>query len=414
MRELVKQAIFGEKTAESQKKIKKMAEKNESRFFSAQKLYEEMAKGNFGSFTVPVFNIKTLTYDAARALFRAAKKEKTGAFIFGLAKSEITYTDQSPKKYSASILGAAIKENFKNPIFLLGDHFKINPVKDSSLNRAKHLSRKDKKWELESLEILTRRAIESGFYNIDIDCSSMLLKENSIQTAKFTSFIRKIEPKRVSVCIGAEVEKIGGKNTTIRELKNFMDYYQKGLKNYSPSSPPIIKIAVQSGSSHGGILLKTGKFKPVKINFKTLAGLSQEAKKWGMAGVVQHGASTLPEKYFERFPKAGVCEIHLATFLQNTIYDSDYFPQGLKQRIEQWLKKNYLQEKRRGESDLQFFYRLRKNGLGPFKKEIWSLPQKNINKICEELESRFIFFFRKLNVSGTKDLIKKLYLSSEF
>lgn len=95
--------------------------------------------------------------------------------------------------------------------------------------------------------------------------------------------------------------------------------------------------------------------------------------------------------------------------MQNIIYDSDYFPQALKEKIEQWLKEKYFQEKKESENDLQFFYRLRKNALGPFKKKIWDIPQKNINKICEQLETKFIFFFQKLNVSDTKDLIKKLY-----
>jgi len=35
--------------------------------------------------------------------------------------------------------------------------------------------------------------------------------------------------------------------------------------------------------------------------------------KYGMAGAVQHGASTLPAELFDRFPKLGACEIHLAT-----------------------------------------------------------------------------------------------------
>ncbi|MBU2579157.1 class II fructose-bisphosphate aldolase [Patescibacteria group bacterium] len=399
MRELVKKAIFGKKTTEYQKKIREMAEKKGIRLCSLQKLYIEIAKNNIKGFTVPAFNIRTLTFDAACALFRAAKKEKVGAFIFEIARTEILYTAQSPEKYLACVLGAAIKENFKGPLFLQGDHFKISS--------SKYFSIKDKKKELKDLENLIKKTIKAGFYNVDIDCSALLPKENSYQTAKFTSFIRKIEPKKINIAIGGEVGEIGGKNTSITELKNFINNYQKELKKYSPSLCPIIKIAVQAKTSHGGTLLGSGKFKPVKINFKTLAELSKEAKKNGTAGIVQHGASTLPEKYFGKFPKAKICEIHLATFLQNIIYDSDYFPQILKEKIEQWLKENYL--KKKDENDLQFFYRLRKNALGPFKKKIWDIPQKNINKICEQLETKFIFFFQKLNVSDTKDLIKKLY-----
>jgi fructose/tagatose bisphosphate aldolase len=355
---------------------------------STQKLYEKIARGEIGGFTVPAFNIRTLTFDVARALFRAAKKEKAGAFIVELAQSEMDYTCQSPKEYVENVTAAAAKEKFEGPIFFQGDHFKANS---------------------KNLEELIRESIKAGFFNIDIDGSVFdNLKENARATAKFTFFIRNLQPKSVEISIGGEVSKIGGKNTSLKDFKEFIETYQKELSKYGKIKW-IIKVAVQTGTSHGGIVLPSGKLEQIEADFDTLTKLSKEAKKYGMAGAVQHGASTLPENYFKRFPKTGCCEIHLATQFQNIIYDSDYFPKDLREKIYNWLKKKFWQKKKPGDTEEQFFYKFRKRALGHFKKEILKIPQKNIDKICEQLEEKFIFFFQKLNVSDTKDLIRKIY-----
>jgi len=358
---------------------------------STQKLYEKIAQGEISGFTVPAFNIRTLTYDVSRALFRAAKKERAGAFILELAQSEIKYTNQSPGEFVKEVLKAAKREKFPGPIFFQGDHFK--PKKN--------------------LKNLIQKSIKAGFYNIDIDCSSLSLRENFTQTAKFTSFIRKLEPKGLTISIGGEVGEIGKKNTTVEELRRFLQGYNQELSVWHSVSgtclTPIIKVAVQTGTSHGGVVLPSGELKKIEADFDTLRELSQEAKKYGLAGVVQHGASTLSERYFERFPVVGTLEIHLATIFQNIIYDSDYFPKDLREKIYSWLKDKFWQKKKTTDTEEQFIYKFRKKALGIFKKEIWNIPQKNIDKICEELEEKFIFFLKSLNVSDTSDLIEKIY-----
>jgi len=403
MEKLVKEAVFGKNKKRAEEKIKKLAQENGIFLNSTQKLYERIAQGKVGGFTTPAFNIRTLTFDVFRALFRAVKREKVGAFIIELAESEIGYTVQPLEEYLSCVLAASLKENFKGTIFLQGDHFKI-----------------ERKKELKDLENLIKSALRTGFYNIDIDGSPLIAKdketlfsqqkENFLMTAKFINFIRKIEPRNLTVSIGGEVGIIGGENTREEELKVFMDGITEELAK-DDFQKGLIKIAVQTGTSHGGIMLSHGELKVPEEDFKTLKELSREAKKYGLAGAVQHGASTLPERYFEKFPETGACEIHLATIFQNIIYESNYFPQALKEKIYQWLKKNYIKEKKEKETDIQFFYRLRKKALGPFKKEIWSIPQKKIDKICEELEEKFIFFFKALNVSGTEDLIDEIYRS---
>lgn len=338
---------------------------------STQKLYQKIAKGKVEGFTVPAFNIRTLTVPVARALFRAAKKEEVGAFIVELARSEMEYTSQSPREYKNSIMEAVKEEKFEGPVFLQGDHFKAK-AEDYIKNKEK---------EQKLLERLIKEAVKAGFYNIDIDCSQFPIQENARLTAKFTSFIRATERSvgvrlQQTVSVGGEVGVIGGENTTVEELQEFIDAYNQELGIVSDLSlTPIIKAAVQTGTSHG---------KGGEVDFGLLRELSEKAREYGLAGVVQHGASTLPKEQFRKFPEAKTLEIHLATELQDIILKNPYFPEDLKEKVT-------------------------KKTLGKFKKEILGIPQRNISKICEELEAEFTFFFRALNVSGTSDLIKSIY-----
>ena len=52
-----------------------------------------------------------------------------------------------------------------------------------------------------------------------------------------------------------------------------------------------------------------------------LGRLGEVARQYGLAGAVQHGASTLPDSMFHRFPEVETAEIHLATGWQNALYD---------------------------------------------------------------------------------------------
>jgi len=401
MEKLVREMVFGKDKKNTEKKIKRLAKKNGIWLASTQRLYKNIARRENKGFTVPALNIRTMTFDVARAVFRAVKKEKVGAFIFEIARSEISYTKQSPEEYISVILGAAIREGFKGPLFFQGDHFQINSKR--------YLSRTWKRKELKELKNLIRKAIKAGFYNIDIDCSTLKpLKENFSLTAKLTSFIRKIEPKKLTVSIGGEVGEIGDKDTTVKEIKIFMDGYKKALSQYG-NLTGLSKVAVQARTVHGGILLASGKLKKIRGDFSILKKLSQEARKYETAGIVQHGASTLSKEYFSRFPESEVCEIHLATNFQNIIYDSSYFPKELKDKIYKWLKRKFPKEKKKTDTEIQFLYKFRKKALGPFKKEIWDIPEKNKDKILKQLEKEFIFLFKSLKVSQTKGLIKKIY-----
>ena len=72
------------------------------------------------------------------------------------------------------------------------------------------------------------------------------------------------------------------------------------------------------------------KSKLISRFWQKLSELSRS--QYGLSGAVQHGASTLPDEAFDRFPAMGTAEIHLATGFQNIIYDSSQFPQRFERK----------------------------------------------------------------------------------
>ena len=110
----------------------------------------------------------------------------------------------------------------------------------------------------------------------------------------------------------------------------------------------ISKISVQTGTAHGGFVGADGKVRmDVQIDLQALEELSSVARSdYGLGGAVQHGASTLPPSAFDAFPKAGACEIHLATDFQNMVYDHPQFPADLKAEMYAWLQEHAAEERK--------------------------------------------------------------------
>jgi fructose/tagatose bisphosphate aldolase len=304
------------------------------------------------------------------------------------------------------VLAAAVKSGWRGPVFLQGDHFQINAKKFAA----------DAEKETQTVKDLIREAIVAGFYNIDIDTSTLVdlsqptvkdqQRTNFTLAAELTALIRDLEPEGITVSVGGEIGEVGGKNSTVDELQVFMNGYLEELKKRDRDFKGISKISVQTGTTHGGVPLADGTVAKVKIDFDVLAKLSETARtQYGLSGAVQHGASTLPDEAFDRFPATGPAEIHLATGFQNMIYDSKSFPAKLRTKIYDHLKAEMKGEWKEKDTQEQFIYKTRKKGFGPFKLELWHLPADVRDEICAELERQFAFLFDKLKVNGTRHVL---------
>src|SRR3990170_6286963 len=98
---------------------------------SIHELYRARGRGEVAPdrFTVPAINVRASTYLTARQAFAAALERDAATVIFEIAKSEMAYTDQRPAEYTAVVLAAALREGWRTPVFLQGDHFQFNATK---------------------------------------------------------------------------------------------------------------------------------------------------------------------------------------------------------------------------------------------------------------------------------------------
>ncbi|MDR0787730.1 MAG: class II fructose-bisphosphate aldolase [Gemmatimonadota bacterium] len=377
---------------------------------SIHELYIARGRGEVSGFTVPAMNIRAATWDTGRALFAAARKLEVGALICEIARSEIGYTDQRPAEYVAVITAAALKEGWSGPLFIQGDHFQINAKKYAA----------DPEPELRAVKDLIHEAITAGFYNIDVDTSTLVdlskdtlpgqQETNFSLSADLTAFIRRLEPRGVTISVGGEIGEVGTENSTPEELRVYMTGFNTVLKELGGKTgrelPGLSKISVQSGTSHGGVVLPDGSIAEVAIDFETLRSLSEIARReFHLGGAVQHGASTLPQTAFGKFPEIETAEIHLATNFQNMLFDHPALPVELRERMYEHCRTAFPEERKPTDTEQQFLYKARKKAIGVFKRELWELPEERRAEIRQTLSQQFAYLFEQLRVAGTGKVV---------
>ena len=372
---------------------------------SIDPLYQARAREEYAGLTVPAINVRAMAYDMARAVTAAARRRNVGAFIFELARSEMGYTEQTCEEFATVMMAAAIKEGFGGPIFIQGDHYQADAKKYAT----------DPQGVVDGLKTLIRQAVAAGYGNIDIDTSTLVdlsfatlseqQQHNYERCAELAALIREIEPAGVTISIGGEIGEVGKKNSTVAELDAFVEGFNRAFRARVGAKRGVSKISVNTGSSHGGIPLPDGTVKKVAIAFETLDEMSAAARGHGMGGAVQHGASTLPPEYFNKFPEVGTVEVHLATEFQNIILDHGAFPDDLKQQMYAFVRGKLGDEWAAGDTEEQFIYRTRKKVWGPFKKQVWALPEDTRAAIRTQLEEKLDFLYGQLGVFDSQALV---------
>ena len=214
--------------------IRKAALEFGSILSSINDLYLARGRGEIPfTFTVPAMNLRMLTFDSARAVFRVANEMKAGAFIFEIARSEMGYTEQRPAEYTSSILAAAIAEGYIGPVFVQGDHFQASAKRYAVSPDS----------EIQALKDLIIEAISAGFYNIDIDTSTLVditklaiseqQRLNYELSSMLSAYIRANQPEGIQISIGGEIGEVGKHNSTEEELRAYMDGFRKELSKNS-------------------------------------------------------------------------------------------------------------------------------------------------------------------------------------
>jgi fructose/tagatose bisphosphate aldolase len=374
---------------------------------SLERVYRAMAvQPDFPRFTVPAINLRVLPYHSACAVFRAAREQEAAAIIFELSRTEMEYTGQEPAEYAAMIFAAAISCGYQGPLFLQGDHFEIN---ESQL-------RQNPCDEIGTLETLVDLCVAAGFYQFDLDASTSLpqdgtrteipLDENIHLSSQMLYYIRSLESEGLTMAVGASAGAQEGANTTQEDLRAFLNGFNAEMSVIDPDCTGFCKVSIHSDAKHGGVVLPDGSIARVRLDFDTIQKLGKMAREeFGLGGIVQHGASTLPEEAFGKFVEVGTCEIHLATNMMNIFFN--LIPASLRQEMYQYAKLKCASERKPYLTDDQFYYNTRKNAIGPFKKQCWDLPAKQKEQIVSAWEEQFNQFFTLLQLKGTRDIISK-------
>ncbi len=373
-------------------------------------VYRALAAGTMPSLSVPAINLRGMTYDLARAIWRAVAEAAAGPVIFELAPSESRAGRQSFQEFAALILAAAVREGYRGPVFLQVDHLQVE--RDDPQNSPE-------------FESWCRQSVAAGMLQVDFDASSII--SSGMRTGHEGSFWEQVACAQATAAAaathrgfsgdgdlvyGAEVGEIGGVNTTVDDLREFMAAYRSAPGN----PPPLAKISVNTGTTHGGLVDADGRPGPMPLDIALLADLAAVARReFGLPGVVQHAASTLSLAQLAQLPAAGVCEVHLATGIQNLVFDHPQFDADLRARMRAELLdpqgeaegRDY--EYTRDQTPAQRFYSGRWTSWGQFKRELWELPEESRSAIRASLVAWCVPVFAALQIAGRAPLLAKLY-----
>ena len=117
-------------------------------------------------FTLPSVSISGDPLDTARALFSAAKENNTGAFLVAMPRSDIYDNVQSPREFAAVVQAAAVMENWRGPLFLHGDGFRLDAAKVEEGGKTREIERNMRLGTIHTL-------LDNGFGSIDVGAASL-------------------------------------------------------------------------------------------------------------------------------------------------------------------------------------------------------------------------------------------------
>ena len=233
----------------------------------------------------PAINIRAQTFDMARTVYEtaAADGRRRGDPRARPERADLhvpapdRLLDRGPRRARSRPAGSG-------PVFIQGDHYQFNAKKYAD----------DPEAMTEEIRRACRLAIEAGYRNIDIDCSTLVdlskptvdeqQRENYVRAAELTALIRSLETDGVTISVGGEIGEVGKKNSTEEELRAYLDGYRRELDAPRAGRAGISKVSVQTGTSHGGVPLPDGGVAEVKLDFDVLRRLGEVAREYGLAG----------------------------------------------------------------------------------------------------------------------------------
>src|SRR5437667_2746510 len=97
----------------------------------------------------------------------------------------------------------------------------------------------------------------------------------------------------------------------------------------------------------------------------------------------------------------------MATEFQIAILDHGGFPEDVKQQMYAYIREKLADEWAKGDTEEQFVYKTRKKIWGPFKQQVWTLPEATRAAIRGQLEEKLEFLYEQLGVIDSTSLVNK-------
>ena len=152
--------------------------------------------------------------------------------------------------------------------------------------------------------------------------------------------------------------------------------------------------------------LPDGSIAAVQLDFDVIRRLGEVARSYGLAGCVQHGASTLPDELFHHFPAVETAEIHLATGFQNLLFEHPAFPAELHRAIRRMVLRECRRRAQAGRRPTNSSStRPARRPSGRSSASCGTCETRD--EILSALRRKVSFLFTELQVTGSNELIAR-------
>ena len=315
-----------------------------------------------------------------------------------------------PTEYVAVLIGAALREGYTLPLFIQGDHCQVNAKKYAG----------DPEGEVGEVKKLIAEEVAAGFYNIDVDTSTLVdlsrptprgaAARQLRARAEITAFIREQEPEGVTVSVGGgdrrggPQEQHGGGAARLHARLHAPRWTGCGVTRGAEQDLGADRhLARRRGAArrhHRG-----GQARPRGAGGAFQGGAPDVRHGGGGAARRQHAARATPSA---TFPRIETCEIHLATNFQNIVFDHPKLPAELRKRDVRLAGRERRRASARTATPRSSSTTRRgRRPSGRSRTSAGRWPQDVRDAIAADLERTFRFLFEQLNVNGTETLIDR-------
>lgn len=221
------------------------------------------------------------------------------------------YTGQTPASFSETLIGYAESVKFSKPFIIHADHITVKSPAEA---------------ELVAAEMLIEAQLKAGYTSFAVDASFNPLKENSEIVSRL---FKKLLPLNAGLEVElGEVTPVGRESnlTTVEDVEEFLGYLASG-----GITPHLL--AIDNGCKSGNYL--DGQL--VTLDLQRTGDIFTAARKFNVAGLVQHGITGTPLRIVGKLADYGIRKGNIGTLWQNVAHAG--LPPDLVDEMRDWSRR---------------------------------------------------------------------------